>query len=283
MMDDQTQITRERLETSKERAIVFREWGYFSLVVLIGLMLIWALWSWRQTNLMVGATNAKIDGLLDRLGNKIEVLDTERVNALLEKASSRIDDLGKTQEQLTGLIADTRGNTNRLTNAAMARINELSENLSSLKGITDEARVQVKQNGDATAKTVASLDTFIKDTDTRISKLLDDGSLMIETANPKLQDLLAHADAVVVTADGTIKAYEPVGVNLAGITSDLNAMTTDSKNKLHEILWPAPKHGWARAGQLATYLLRPVFEGARVYYTLSALPVRITQPIPILK
>jgi len=130
-----------------------------------------------------------------------------------------------------------------------ARLQTLDSVLLSLRGVTDETRLQVKQNGDAAAKTLASLNQTITDVDTRFSKVLDDGTLMLETANPKLQALLEHADNVIVDADGTIKSFQPITTNLTGITADFNAMTTDSKNKLHEILFPAPKHGWARVGK----------------------------------
>jgi hypothetical protein len=105
---------------------------------------------------------------------------------------------------------------------------------------------------------------------------------MIETANPKLQAALDNMNTVIVDADGTIKAYQPVGVNLAGITDDFHKMTTDSKNKLHEILYPPPVKGfWPNAKRIATYLYRPAFDGVRLYYTLQSLPVRLTEPIPI--
>jgi len=195
--------------------------------------------------------------------------------------SSEVGDI--TAKTIAQIARRTLPRVDRAIDELTARLVTLDTVLVSVRGVSDEARVQVKHNGDEATKTLASLNRTISDVDTRFSKILDDGALMLETANPKLQELLDHTSAVMIDADGTIKSFQPVGVNLAGITADFNAMTTDSRNKLHEILFPAPKHGWARVGQVATYLLRPVFEGARLYFQLTALPVRITQPVPLPK
>jgi len=281
-MDDQTNAVRQELETSKQRARVYREWAYFGLAVLVGVMLIWALWSWKHTNDMVGATNAKLLSVIDEGHDLVSDVRVKLNQIDADKINQRLDDLGASQQQLTGLISDVRLSQKRITDSSVARIDQLAENLSSVKGATDEARLQLKQTGDGAAKALASVDTTIKDVDSRVVKLLDDGSLLIETSNPKLQTLLDRFNTIAVDADGTIKAYQPVGVNLSGITEDFHAMTTDSKNKLHEVLYPAPVKGfWPNVKRIGGYLYRPAFDGLRIYYTLHSLPVRVTQPIPI--
>lgn len=212
----------------------------------------------------------------------IEAIDNVK-NGTAEVAPT-LKGLQRIENEATGYVADLRRDTKIITSALNARMQTLDTLLVSVRGVSDEARIQVKQNGDATAETVKSLNVAVNDIRTSVTRLLDDGSLMIETANPKLQNLLDNLNTVVIDADGTIKAYQPVGVNLAGITSDFNAMTTDSKNKLHEILYPAPVKGfWPNVRRYASYLYRPVFDGVRLYYTLQSLPVRLTEPIPLRK
>lgn len=281
MSDD---LIRERLETSKQRARVFREWSYFALAGLVALMLIWALWSFRNAQNVVGATQSQVKQSGEELSalikegrdtvaevrGKVKALDVERLN-------KRLDDLGDSQKEFTRLIADTRLNETRM-------IDRLDANLISVKGLTDEARVQVKQNGDKATEALGSLDALIKTADTKVSKLADDGSLLIETTNDELQVLLDNLQALTVSADGTIKAYQPVGVNLAGVTEDLRRMTSDSAAKWHSILFPDPVKGfWPNLRRAASYAYRPAFDGIRLYYTLKSLPVRITQPIPVIK
>jgi uncharacterized protein YoxC len=248
--------------------------GAITVVVIVGAFyLIPAIKDWRHAN--TATTKVYEEGL----GSVTDA--AQNVKDATAQVAPTLKGLQAVEKETQGYVADLRTQTLTLTNGLDARLQTLDTLLVSVRGVADEARVQLKQNGEEARKTLASLNRTITDVDTRFSKILDDGSLMLETANPKLQELLDHANAVMIDADGTIKSFQPVGVNLAGITSDFNAMTTDSKNKLHEILFPAPKHGWARVGQVATYLLRPIFEGARLYFQLTALPVRITQPIPL--
>jgi hypothetical protein len=278
---DQTEITREHLETSKQRAIVYREWAYFAIAVLVAGMFVWAAWAFKGAQNVSGIASAKLIDITKAIEDKINAIPVEGVKPLMESLTAELLELktqtagiGETREQLTGLLSDARG--------------ELKPLLASLRGVTEEVmgvatetRTQIKQNGDEVTKTVASLNRTITDLDTKVSKIFDDGTLMLETSNPKIQAILDNANAAIIDTDGRIKAFEPIQTNLAGITSDFNAMTTDSKKKLQEIFWPPAKHGWARVGQVATYFLTPMFEGSRLYFSIKALPVRVTQPIPI--
>lgn len=254
------------------------------LAVVALCITVYALWTWRNAENVVGATSAEVQGTLKELrgviktvNEKLDAIDTPEVN-------QRVKDLGMSQAELDRLLVSVRKQSEWVTMAATARINQLGDNLTSLKAVTDETRAQIKQNGDEAAKTLASLNRTITDVDTRFSKILEDGSLMLETANPKLQELLTRADAVMIDTDGTIKSFQPITTNLAGITADFNAMTMDSRNKLHSILFPEPVKGfWPNVKRVATFLLTPAMEGARIYFQLHALPVKITQPVPILK
>lgn len=252
-----------------------------TVAVVIGVIyLIPALKDWQHAN---AATTVMYE---KGLGTVVEAAESIKAGAL--EVAPTLQGLQGVEKESKEFIADMRIETRGLMRGVDARLLTLDTLLVSFRGVSEEGRSQVKQNGDQIARTLKSAEAtiddvgvLIKNTDREATRMIQAGTLMIETANPRLQELLAHADNVIITADGTIKAYEPVGVNLAGITSDFNAMTTDSKNKLHELLYPVPKHGWARAGQVATYALKPIWDGVRLYYSLTSLPVRLTQPIPL--
>lgn len=216
-------------------------------ILCITLSICAALLTWRLNGTLkeVRDTAAVMHGTADELSSavkeQVEIFQSPAYQKNYEHASELGDIAAKTVAQIA---RQTIPRVNRAVDELTARLVTLDGVLVSVRGISDEARVQVKQNGDKTAQTIDSLNLFVKDSGARITKLLDDGSLMIETASPKLQDVLAHLDAVVVTANGTIEAYKPVAANLTGITSDFNAMTTDRKNKLHEILYPTPVKGF---------------------------------------
>jgi hypothetical protein len=281
-MDEQTQITREHLETSKERAIVWREWGYFVAIIVFIAFGIYGLHAWTESNKVVGAINSRagksfdrLDAMIDTFNAKLAAIDTSKIGPLLESGTTVLDGLKADEGQLAGLISDMRG--------------EVVPLFASVRGAIDEAHAQVKQNGDESAKTLASVrtavddtDVLIKNTDREATRILREGALMIETTNPKLQDLLAHTDNVVITADGTIKAYQPVGEKLASTLGHLDNMAADSDKRWHSILFPPPVKGfWPNVKRTVGFVYRPMFDGAALYFRLSSIPIRVTQPIPI--
>lgn len=232
------------------------------------------------------ANDSRRQAVYDDIGEAAKNLKTLTAN-LGEGVAEVKPTLQRTQAleaELSGLTSDLRGHTATLMRGVDGRLQTVDTLLRGLTGVSDEASRQVKANGDASAVLLASLNRTITDVDTRFSKLLDDGSLMLETANPKLLALLEHADAVVVTADGTIAAYKPVAEHLNGVAVNAEAMTADSRQKLHEVLWPPKVQGfWPNIRRTASWLLTPAMDGARIYFQLHSLPVRIIQPIPMLR
>jgi hypothetical protein len=215
----------------------------------------------------------------------------QNVKAATAEVAPTLKGLQADEAEVKEYVVALRGQTQTLT----AGLNGV---LSSVRTVSDEARAQLKQNGDEAARTLASArtaiddtDVLIKNTDREATRLLSASALIIETANPKLQALLAHADTVIVDADGTIKAYQPAGDKLTsvlghfeGVSAHLENMSADSDKKWHSILFPAPVKGfWPNVGRVLQFVYKPVFDGVNLYFRLSALPVRVTQPIPILK
>jgi hypothetical protein len=285
-------------EKWKIEAIFIGRWFQtiiLGLVIVLLVMGIWTLWSWRGANNMVGATQAKLDvligetgGLVAELRAKVKEVDAGKLNAIGDGLKARVDDAGKMQEQLTGFIADARLQGDDVTKAAVARMNQLGQNLGSLQALTDEGRAQLKQGGDALTKTVLSVDRLVADNTphvTNASAALERGmnglATIIQTSDPRVAELLGQLKTVLISADGTVKSFTPVGNNLAGITDDFHSMTTDSKNKLHSIFYPEPVKGfWPNVKRVASFVITPAFEGTRLYFSLRALPVKVTQPIP---
>ena len=186
------------------------------------------------------------------------------------------------EAELQEYIKDLRGHTALLTQSIDGRLQTFDEVLIGLRQVSDETRSQIKQNGDATAANLISLKTtlddagvLIRNTDREVTRILQDGALILETANPKIKELLDHADNLVVDTDGTIRAYQPIGENLS-------RMTKDSADKWHNLLFPASVKGfWPNVRRITSYAWKPVFDGARLYYTIHSLPIHITRPISI--
>src|SRR5437870_9169860 len=125
---------------------------YEVLLLMLVIFGFFALRSWRNYNDMAGATSAKLNGILDKLDAKVEAVKIENVNDLLVSGKGRIDDLATLEHELTYFIADNRRNGNRLSASLAARVDQLGENLASLKGITDESRLAIASISDATVK-----------------------------------------------------------------------------------------------------------------------------------
>jgi hypothetical protein len=227
----------------------------------------------------------KRQAIYDDLGKAAKNLNdiSENVKSGTAQIAPTLKGLQEDEGQIRDLISSLNNETVQTGASLRARLTTVDTLIVKLGGIADEGRTQLRQNGDAVALAIGGLNTAIKDADTRVTKLLENGSLLLETANPRVANLLDHTDAVIVDADGAIKEFKPVATNLSGFTFDLHRMSTDSADKWHSILFPPPVKGfWPNVKRAAGFLLTPAIEGTRLYFTVKSLPVRITQPVPIL-
>jgi len=141
--------------------------------------------------------------------------------------------------------------------------------LSPFKAVAPDVATNVKDASGSLAKAMKALDDVIEDP--KVTAFIDDA---IKRGTNILASVdTATKDVTFMTADG--RAMTASGV---GILDDFHGMTTDSKNKLHEIFYPAPVRGfWPNVKRIAGYVWQPVLEGGRIYFTLHALPVRLVK------
>jgi hypothetical protein len=151
---------RYRMETSKERAILYREWGYFVLVVLIAGMFIWAMYAFKMTQNVVGAANAKLitisdrfDGIVSKIEDKIDAVDVVGLSKdsreTIMELKGAIFDLRTTERELPMLITDVRQEVVGLSRGVQT--------------LTLEARTQIKQNGDATTRLIIDSNSSVNE------------------------------------------------------------------------------------------------------------------------
>lgn len=168
--------------------------------------------------------------------------------------------------EVTGLVSDLRrdspaGSIKRLVDNAEPHLTQSLANVETATGsLAESARV---------------LDEAIKDP--KIRRFVDD-------AMKHGDSILGNFDTVSGDLTLTTKEINSVTTHLDSVAANFEAMTTDSKNKLHEVLYPAPVRGfWPKVGRILKFVYQPAYDGIRIYYTLRALPVRVTEPIPLLK
>jgi hypothetical protein len=151
---------RYRMETSKERAILYREWGYFVLVVLIAGMFIWAMYAFKMTQNVVGTANAKLiiitdrfEGIVQKLEDKIDAVDVAGLSKdsreAITELKGAIFDLRKTERELPMLVTDVRQEVVGLSRGVQT--------------LTLEARTQIKQNGDATTRLIVDSNSSVNE------------------------------------------------------------------------------------------------------------------------
>lgn len=236
---------RYRMETSKERSILIRNWAYTVISIIVAVMLIWALWSWRAVNNMTGATQAKLNGILDKLDSKIDTLDTKNANDVLIEVKGAVADLRKTERELPGLIIDLRQEIVGLSRGVQAR-------LQTLDGGMLESQRQIKQNGDATAAMVARSDASVND------KLLPAVTESVKATNVLMAKFGATADeaaaAIRLASEKTGKSIDELNKVIAN-TNDVvltaNATLVDVHTDLHDTMKQMP-HVMAQVDKTAT-------------------------------
>lgn len=242
---EQTALIREHLETSKERARVYREWGYFGLTVLVGTMLIMALWSWRQANLVAGATQARLNGILDKLDTKIDSVQTERLNELLTAGRGTVEGLQPVERELAVFIADNRRNMNRLMLTAEGQINRFGDNLASVKRITDGLGNDTLPAVNALmlklGRTVEISNAQLPEIIAEMKKDGADVRVILE------QPALAGPDSMFDSFNRSAHNLEPVtedlhniGVQATAVVTSTAKGTDDVQRYVHNVLYPAP-------------------------------------------
>lgn len=172
--------------------------------------------------------------------------------------------------EVKGAVADSRAHLTTLTNSVDGRLRALDAFIAKLGDVSDEARAQVKHSGDETAKTIGSLNTFVRHRDTEITALTEQGTLMLKTTNEKVGRLLDDFDVVVVgdkdnpddSLRGLVKKGNYAVGEAGGILRNSNLLSRDLYDKTHSILFAPPDKGFT--GFMKKFVLRPVttFGGA---------------------
>src|ERR1041385_5169553 len=111
-------MNREQIKSNLIATHEFAKTLLLWLAVIAVCIAVYALWTFRNTQQMVGATNAEIKdtiaelrGTVKAVGAKIETIDAEKLNR-------QADDLHDATQAATKLIASVQGQTERLSTAA---------------------------------------------------------------------------------------------------------------------------------------------------------------------
>lgn len=230
---DETVVIREHLETSKQRARVYREWAYFAIAVLIAIALIVALRSWKNGNDMAGALNARAIGVLDKFDTKVDSLDLAKLNAIADSVKSRVDALEPTQTALTKLTDQVRTEMVLDSSELRARLRTLDTVLISLRGVGDETRAQVKQNGDAATKAIKGIGTLeekltatVADADSAVKIHSGEFTTTLASINNRIND--QRIDTFMTTLAGTGGNVEKITANLALISGNFEKASKEA-------------------------------------------------------
>lgn len=238
---------RYRMETSKERAILYREWGYFVLVILIAGMFIWAMYAFKMTQNVVGTANAKLitiadrfDGIASKIEDKIDAVDIAGLSkdgreAVVELKGA-IFDLRATERELPGLVIDVRQEIVGLSRGVQA--------------LTLEARSQIKQEGDATAKLINDSNVSVNE------KLIPEITNAVKATNVLMEKYGLTADEATATlkmaAEKSGKTLDEINKqvanpkwsetadNIAATTGEMNLMVKDLHTDTHDTMKVMP-------------------------------------------
>jgi hypothetical protein len=241
---------RYRMETSKERAILIRNWIYTAIALIVTVMLVWALWSWKAANNMAGATSAKLNGILDKLDSKINTLQTENINGVLAEVQGAIADLRKTERELPGLVTDVRQEIVGLSRTVQGR-------LVTLDSVMAESRNQIKQNGDETARLIRrtndevlpSITDAVRATNTLMAKFgatADEAALAIKSASEKTGRSIDELNKQIADP-----RWGQAADNLVTATDTANLALSDFHTDLHDTMKQMP-HIMAQVDKTAT-------------------------------
>jgi hypothetical protein len=232
--DEQQRITdrEQKLELSKSQSNVFKGWVQVVLLVLVCValgMMIWGMNSWRKSSNVVGATNANVNAFIDEgrgliadVRTKLNEVDTAKLNSIADKVGARVDDLGKTQVQLTGLISDVRYESRTVVNGMAARLDTLDTVLVSARNAVDEVHTQIRQNGDASTKALNGL----TDIEFKASAGVDLLGTTIGLVNERIRD--KRIDAFIDSLGSTGGNVDKVTANLALISGNFEKASREA-------------------------------------------------------
>lgn len=225
----------------------------------------------------------KLASASTRLDN-IAAMVEARVDPILDNLESGTGDLKSATESVKTRVPEIISSFTGIGTEGAALIADIRQNnpATSARRLIDEARPnivgaseQLKTGMTSLADAARVIDESIKDP--KVKTFVDEAMARGKSILINLDT--ATSDVTFITADG-----RKVTTHAIGISANFEAMTADSKLKLHQVLFPEKAKGfWPRTGQILRYIWQPVSEGLRVYYELRELPVRITQPIPLLR
>ena len=282
--EDKTFRTRTQLETDKQRAITWREYGYTSVIwaaailcltlaigtVLMLIYLIPAVKAWQRSSIATAQTYetslSRINELIDKASTPL-LEGTQAFKQGMENARDTTAELKKTVEEvrvdylpvtfkqlqqstanLNGIVTDLRTGTLPLVN----------ENLSSL----NDNQLQLGQTLTTTREGLKSILTDLSATGHNIRVISEDPSLLelpreINTFTKSLNKSAGNIE--VVTANGI------EGTNkINSILGSFDTMAKDVQVKSHSLLFPPPAPWWRR------YLLQPLMQvGGATYLVVK--------------
>lgn len=227
---------------------------------------------WKQVETATGLLETHMPAWVQSIDKTLSNLESTSRNAndatadIKDRTPEIISSFTGVGKEGAGLIADIRRDNpatsaRQLIDEAKPNIVGASEQLKTgMTSLADAARVIDESIKDPKVK------TFVDEAMARGKSIL----INLDTAT---------RDVTFITADG-----RKVTTHAIGISANFEAMTADSKLKLHQVLFPEKAKGfWPRTGQILRYIWEPVSEGLGVYYRLRTLPIRITEPIPLLR
>lgn len=193
------------------------------LAVVAVLIAVYALWTFRNTQQMVGATNAEIKDTIAELRGTVKALNSKIAAVDAEKINRQADDLHNMTVAGTAFIDGLDTSTRRVTSAATARLDQLGENLTSVKSVTDTTATQISSIGSESTKRIndlgkleANLTDAVATANSELKARSTDLGEAIDTINARLKD--KRLDAFLDTLPASGGNVSQITANLAGMT-----------------------------------------------------------------
>ena len=231
---NEQEALRYRMETSKERSILIRNWLYTVMAVIVCVMLVWALYAWKMANNMAGTTSANFNNLIvnasgvvsrletvaDKLEKKIDAVDTSKANQLIDAGTKAVNGLPPIERELANAVSDLRQQTSLISRSASTAVEKVGD-------VADEARAQIHSNGTATAN-------LVNDSNASVNQKLVPEVVEAMKATRILMDKYG------LTADEATEAIKQASVQTGKSVDELNKTIIDFHGDLHNTMkeWP---------------------------------------------
>lgn len=286
--------TEDQIGRDTRRVTLYIKIAELAILVIVAAAVIYGMITWRNVNNASGRVQGHLEAILEKVDSKVDQLDVKGVNDLVVEARETVRKGGETFDGLRPVekaASDTIATVGRQTATTMQvarqQIATIGPAVNELRQFTADTNRTVNSAGGLIPMATASIAGFgavASKAGIAVESLSGDGHALLTATTPRVEALLASGQDLIVESTGRVRELGPIEANLAGVSDDLHRITKDSADKYHSILFPPPVHGvWPHIRQVGEYLIKPVIEGTRIYFQLTALPVRITQPIPILK